>query len=359
MLESFEISHFRSFKNLKLSGLRPINIILGQSAAGKTALLEALRLALSAIPETALYLNTALRKLPFFFPQYPTAEQFEQLWRPLFFDFNIKNPIKAVMVNSDNKTASLNIHFDLSKATTLLSHEQSISQSFPSAITPLIFSRRSFGDVESDISVDIEDSTGKLRYTPGQSIEIIPSEFLTTNLQYSDPFASHFSKLSVTNQTNEVIEIVRQHFPFILNLSTEAPVQGQTIGLYAAVKHRQQKMPVSLISSGLNKFISVLIAIRALENGVVLIDEIENGIYYQMFSKFWFSIHEFALKNKVQLFLSTHSLECLNAVSSIIEKHPDDFSLIQLLQDEGKSKGYVIPGTDAAAAIENGIELRR
>lgn len=57
MIQSFEAIRFRAFEHLAIGGLRPVNIIVGRSAAGKTALLEGIRLALGATPQVALGLN--------------------------------------------------------------------------------------------------------------------------------------------------------------------------------------------------------------------------------------------------------------------------------------------------------------
>ena len=53
MLKSFEVENFRGFKSLTLSDLKTVNILVGRSAAGKTTLLEAIRLALGATPQVA------------------------------------------------------------------------------------------------------------------------------------------------------------------------------------------------------------------------------------------------------------------------------------------------------------------
>ena len=89
-------------------------------------------------------------------------------------------------------------------------------------------------------------------------------------------------------------------------------------------------MPVALVSAGINKIIAILIAIRTHRGGVVLIDEIENGIYFGMFPSLWETLYRFAKDNSTQLFLSSHSLECLRAATETMNKNSHDFSLIQV-----------------------------
>ncbi|MFZ3328570.1 MAG: AAA family ATPase [Methylocella sp.] len=79
MIRSIAVKNFRSFRDVSLDDLRAINILVGESASGKTALLEAIRLALGGTPSVAWTMN-ALRGLIAFMPPNPPREQFEAAW---------------------------------------------------------------------------------------------------------------------------------------------------------------------------------------------------------------------------------------------------------------------------------------
>ena len=117
-------------------------------------------------------------------------------------------------------------------------------------------------------------------------------------------------------------------------------------------------MPVAMVSGGIHKLFLILLGIASQSKGVILIDEIENGIYYKGFQAFWEALHRFSIDNNAQLFVSTHSWECLKAAAEVNEKFPDDFSLVQLSQEGGISTARNVKGEDAANAIEHGIEVR-
>ena len=93
MIEAFSVENFRGFKRLSVGGLKTINVIVGRSGAGKTALLEALRLAVGASPTVAWGLN-AQRALPLAIAINPSRQQFEAGWVPLFFGFNTESVIE-------------------------------------------------------------------------------------------------------------------------------------------------------------------------------------------------------------------------------------------------------------------------
>jgi recombinational DNA repair ATPase RecF len=85
MIRSAEIRNFRGFRDLKLSGFRRINIVVGDNSSGKTALLEALFLASGASPQVA----AKLRAWRGYNPELAGSPDvlMEALWRDLFFDF--------------------------------------------------------------------------------------------------------------------------------------------------------------------------------------------------------------------------------------------------------------------------------
>lgn len=362
MIKAIDISKFRGIKQLKLDGLRMFNIIVGPSAAGKTALLEALRLVLGATPQAAF--NLALRGMPNFFVPTLSREQFESWWNPLFFDFNVRSPIKFNVIDSADRVARLEIFFDESKAviatqaTLPLSGNPPSSSagqpSVPPAVAPLAFKRTAFSGQESTLHASVVN--GQVQFEQGSELGL-SVDFLSPTWQTNpQQIAMMFSKLSISNKTKGVVAALTEQFPEITGLSVQSP-NGYPV-LYASLRHVAQKMPLAMVSSGIYKFVYLLLAIENASGGVLLIDEIENGIYYQTMPALWKALHTSAKQPSAQLFLTTHSWECLKSAAPLIEEFPGDFSLIQMYQEDGKSIAKVVPGEHAGAAIEAGIEVR-
>ena len=83
--------------------------------------------------------------------------------------------------------------------------------------------------------------------------------------------------------------------------------------LFASVKGLGEKLPLVLISAGVSKTVSLLIAAAVSRGGVVVVDEIENGLYFGKMELIWASLVELCKENDTQLFATTHSRECLIA----------------------------------------------
>ena len=68
------------------------------------------------------------------------------------------------------------------------------------------------------------------------------------------------------------------------------------------------------MGDGIIKIIAILAAISEGKNGILFIDEIENGLHYSSLMPLWKAILKMALESHVQLFIATHSDECIHAM---------------------------------------------
>lgn len=95
------------------------------------------------------------------------------------------------------------------------------------------------------------------------------------------------------------------------------------------------------------------------QNGVVLIDEIENGLHHSVLAKVWEGIFQWAIKYNVQVFASTHSIECIHAFHHA--SPPDLFGIEPKVFRIEREEGFrVVEMTreDISVLLENGWEMR-
>jgi len=111
-------------------------------------------------------------------------------------------------------------------------------------------------------------------------------------------------------------------------------------------------LPINVMGGGINKILSVVLAIKDNKDGVVLIDEIENGLSPSSQEILWQAIFVSAKEFNVQIFATTHSLECIKTLSLTssqksvnlkddirvykIERQKEDFRIIKYNKDNIK-----------------------
>jgi AAA15 family ATPase/GTPase len=184
-----------------------------------------------------------------------------------------------------------------------------------------------------------------------------PMMFLTAATQFiPEENAKRFSFLSRRHRDTSVLKVIQSIFPLVQDLSVEI-VSGSP-NLYATVSGLDEKMSIGALSGGLTKFLAIAFGIASFPRGAVLIDEIENGFFYKKYADVWKGITELAEENETQMFISSHSIECLQAALPVISQHP---SLFTLLRTERRPEQCVVryfSGKDFEAGIEQRVDFR-
>ncbi len=115
-----------------------------------------------------------------------------------------------------------------------------------------------------------------------------------------------------------------------------------------------------MLSAGMNKYLSIMIAIASNPGGAVLIDEIENGFYFDSLVPMLESICSFCESLKVQLFATSHSDELITKMAKVMSgEREKSFALMRAQRgSDGESKISIVIGPMAIAPIAQGIEIR-
>jgi predicted ATPase len=362
MIDTVEILNFRAFKEVKLSDCRLINVIVGENASGKTALLEGIFLAAGPSPEIAVRIKgfRGIERLPF---EGTEATINEMLWRDLFNQFNTRKPAYISLSGKEQSST---------RSVTVTYRDRSQLIAVP---TPQPRDRKSKHFVAKPIEVELVPINFRWRWPHGRFTNVDPHfvdgkivvgnlpdsnvdiSFFAANRTYSiQETVNRFSALSRMFKERGAVNLFREHFPAVTDLSIES--FGSQAMLYAQVNDLPEKIPLSMISSGMTKLAAILFAIPNQPHGVILIDEIENGFYYKRLPVLWRSLLSFAREYDCQIFASTHSAECLNALLEAAATQIDDVSLIRVEKSENASTLRQFSGKLFKAGMEMQGEIR-
>lgn len=352
MLTQLEIKNYRCFDHLMLRDFGRINILLGSSGSGKSAFLEAVFLAGGISPEIYLRIRQ-YRGLPATGMEVHDRDGYESLWRDLFFQFHQDVPAEIHFKDSRRGVRWLSISYGDPQPLTvsLIDSEKNVGQSPFDAPKPITFewfqSNRTFKTqvkvTKDGLQMDTFD-------------EVYSSVYFFSGVYQAKEAAKRFSTLSKQNREGEVIEFVRNIFPAVTSLTIET-IGGQPV-LYASLASLSEKIPVSVLSGGINKYLAILLAICVNEDGAVLIDDFEDGFYYQNYKAIARSLIDACEKHKVQMFASTHSYEFLQAILPAMTDKEENLRVLRFSNDAGVTKVKIIEGSYYKSAIEQDFEIR-
>lgn len=353
MIEKIEIKNYRCFESLKLNGLKRMNVIVGPNSAGKTAFMEAIFLAAGASPEL-VFRTKAYRGLDTLAITL-NRSSYEALWRDLFNGFDQAKTIEISLIGSPAFSRDLKIYYQRDKTMMLGLGGKDLLQDSVTPIVPIVFEWNLLSG--KSISAEPQMNANGIVVKFSEPLEALPLAFYTSATQTTQQEnAGYFSALSVQNKEKEIIEALKSEFPFITGLSVE--IWGGMPTLFTSVEGVNDKIPLNLVSAGVNKLIGILLGIANQAGGVICIDELENGFYFDRLPSIWNLLLEFAIKYDVQIFASTHSWECLQAASDCASNsgNESEFTLIQSLTD---TAGFRVHSGEALVeAMTQQIDVR-
>ena len=182
----------------------------------------------------------------------------------------------------------------------------------------------------------------------------------------SDPFTvpgSTIEKLSDAFRRGEkasVMKALRILQPRIKDLQVlvEGQVDGQpNVGLWADLGTKTL-LPIQALGGGLVRTLTIVVNLLAATKGIVVIDEIENGIHHGSLASLWTQIDRLSRAFDVQVFATTHSRECVDAAASVFRSRPEELLLHRLYPSRTGPANETYSTDSIEAAGEIGFEVR-
>ncbi len=287
-IKHIEITNFKCFDSLKVENLKRVNLLGGDNNIGKSAFLEALEIVAKTENPSSLVKairNVINRRQSYNFSEFDiiTYEQNYLQFRTNTISITLKVTDNAQIYLSDEEVIELD-----EKNTKL--------------IDIINYKRTSFAIRNAKLN---------------KNIDFIPS----TSLNERKLFVIYGNIVDM-GMMGVIDDFLREFDPRIESLLI-SPKEHYSV---FKVKLRDMKIPVLLSSlgSGLNRYIAIVCAIWKNQNGQLLIDEIENGIHYAKYEKLWEIIFKTSKKANCQIFIATHSKECIEAFSRVAEEYDNE-----------------------------------
>ena len=348
MLKHLQIRNFRGFNNLNINQLSTINLIAGKNNSGKTSLLEALFL-LAGAGNAQMALNTnVIRGLE---PNgMPTGEPF---WKQLFFGLDMGKSIEIKGVHTLRGRLTLEI----------------VSERQPSTEVPLDRTGRiSETNLFDERALAFQYFRGsskkptKSRIGMGQQgVEItqpatkVPfrATILLSRIRNIREDATRLGMLRRQKQGDLLLKALQVVEPKLQsiedNSSSGTPMIWGDIGW-------PELVPLSVMGEGMTQIARLVLAIASTPNGVVLVDEVENGLHHSVLPDIWRAVDTAAKQFRTQIFATTHSLECVAAAHESLST--DRFRLHRLETAGEMSRCVTYEPDSVDAAIRHGLEVR-
>jgi len=366
-LDSLRVQNFRTFKDLTIDRLGRVNLIVGKNNVGKTALLQALWVWIHQ--EFWYDIATVLEK------RYPEGDEdlkrevisrrFQAL-SSLWYGKPHRSSISEedISLGSPDGSRRLFTGFRDEAGSLIGNVQRPWIEIARKRDEPFEYSRVSLS----------EPDTSDLKQT--QDIDFT-GNFVSSSGIYRGDATELYDKVVRQNQKDRLVEILQIVEPEAKDVSwIEEPqlsftlsadrLRPELLGYQGRIPviskpDSGRSVPLEMFGEGTKRAVWLGCALVTSRGGILLIDEIENGIHYSIQPDLWQVIFETAQELDVQVFATTHSHDCVQAFQQVSGKHEEEGMLISLRRRRSDPEEIVavpIEEEELEYAVETHTDVR-
>ncbi len=158
----------------------------------------------------------------------------------------------------------------------------------------------------------------------------------------------------------EAMRILQKDLQSIHFLTGDSAGTGGSLGgILLGLEHGRPRVPVGSYGDGMRRLLALSLALVKTASGFLLIDEIDTGLHWTVMEEMWNLVIDAALASSIQVFATTHSLDCIIGLATLLRERPDLGDGVVVHKIERRLDHSVSFGAeDIVAADDLGIELR-
>lgn len=351
MLTSAHIRNYRGLRDLEIPELRRVNVFTGSNDAGKTSLLEALFL-VTCSTNPSDHLNAHIFK-DISVDHTTTHAAQDTLWKSLHSGLDDSKEIAICVQDSVRGTIKLTLNPDKPYSKVPPSMASYEKESRNQVKSYAIDSRlQSPTDIEDQISPS--DTDEQITREKGKSNGILCSSmFASRTGLYGPSFVKKLESIDMKNHELSVVSALKLFDPNIRNVrSTFASGQFRLsvdIGI-------GEFLPVAMLGSGMQSVAQMMISLITIQDGLLLVDEFENGIHHSLLTKVWRAIYDASISTNAQIIATTHSYECISAIYESLS--PEEFRVHRLESTDLGNRCVTYSSDAISGSMQHGFDVR-
>lgn len=335
MIQRISIEQFRGLHNVEIDDLSRINVFVGTNNSGKTSVLEAVKV-MSAPTDFGQLVTVALMRTG------ASANLRKK---------NLVNYLLSIFHQEEDKSEQEEKTYSIKMSLAMDGHEhQYAADGTVSDYVTTSGEHQQALDIAIGTSTDEKKKTYKTErfinntentYTATER-PLFPALYIHSNVNNYRSCVKYVGDYIMQEGKTDIMLILKSFDSNIEDIS----ILNDDIYLYNSVSG---SMPLFTYGSGMQKAVLLSSLILYCQNGVVLIDEIDNAIHTSAFERVFSWFIAACKKYHVQAFVSTHSAEAIDAIIDVTDDD-DDLRIITLRKD---SKSGI-----TRHKIRNGAEAR-
>lgn len=359
MIGAFRAKGLRSLQDVELKDLGRVNAFVGRNGAGKTTLLEAFYLFFTRATLESI-IGIAERR-----GEYDKTDG-SGLWAPSVRHFFAGHALMTgrdlTLLSGDDAIVSFSIgeeamplkdDYRIVKPTTMCHISCGNDDMGWSGLSfPLCKS----GAIDSDYT---GDGGYKRILTPDD----VPVAFVDPDGMSANALLKMRDEVVSRGVEGELVKALKLLDPRVESVgflsAGEKAYKFLANGTMVGLSGLSGRVPVKTLGDGMRRLLVIAMAIVCVRGGALILDEVDSGLHYSAMESLWDFIYKAAEANDVQVFASTHSLDCLRGLAVLCETSQTACEAVRLYSLSNTGKRVVLySGRDMSIAVNSEIEVR-
>ena len=194
----------------------------------------------------------------------------------------------------------------------------------------------------------------------------LPVVYVPTKFLDPDTLAQYWDRIALTDFEGAIVSALRTIDPDVEGLAfrdnDERPRGRRRIPI-VKLKNKPDPIPLNSMGDGMLRVLQLALAIFQARGGMLLVDELENGLHYTVQQRIWAFVFDWSKQLNVQVFAATHSWDCIEAFKTVAAERGPDGILFgvgrsALTSDHGKVVATVFDNAALAIASQADLDVR-
>ncbi len=336
LLESLLIENYRVFKRLEIPRLGRVNLLVGKNNSGKSSVLEAVGLyASGGSGEDILSILESHDDL-----RIESGRELEDRFYAVKQLFHGRNDgwservaIRVGPLSDEQRTLSIRIAAvparllgeSIGVVVPALALETSDGPRRPAVIS-------TYRGVARLLPMDVTDWRAWSVFSSSPRAEVARHALVSPYGLSAEAASKLWDLITLTDLEPAVIQALRIISPDIERISFIGETGRNRIPM---AKLTGNVHPVALrsLGDGVNRLLGIALSLVSARGGVLLLDEVENGIHFTAQQRLWELIFELANQLDTQVLATTHSWDCIKTFQRAGARDPHEEAVLMRLDD--------------------------
>lgn len=367
MLTSLRLTNYRGFSQFEIERLGRINLLVGKNNVGKTTLLEAAEIVASGATPSSLLRSIGRRgestsqlldsptkelEIHHLFNGHTIQEGDHLELIGELGNFGPASGLTAEIVVSTDEQG----YFDLSNLDTEDIWLEPNHDPFALRLTNVNTGNMVEWPLTRRNTLPLA-TYQRHAADEAKSVPVInvPTEGLTTRR-----LGSLWSELVLTSEEDRIIQALNLIEEGIERITYISSGRINSSGSFLAkIRNLDERIPFGSMGDGIKRLLALSIAVTRCAGGLLLVDEVDTGLHYSALPDMWHLLGETARRLNVQVIATTHSGDCVRALSYLHQESPHLMNDILIHRIErGQNYSTTYDGEDLEIAAKHHMELR-